>query len=299
MGQDLTKAITPPPLTLTQCFVDGQIDIARYMYYRRRIDGISSNQLLISLLSKNSSAIANGRMKSKQRKSRSVKRYKLLVRDDNGELRELLPTDTRWYQLYVQSEPLNNRSRAAFRLRFRIPYQSFIALSEEIEAHDLFYRWTQKDAVGDDSSNIKLLLLGVFRYIGRAWTMDDIEEANGISREVNRNFINTFLVYGSTILYNKWVIEPAINRNTSDQERLFRMAGFNGCIGSSDATHVGMLSCPAWTHNMHKGYKLNISSRTYNVTVDHSRKILGSTEGHPATWNDKTLILFDRLLKNQ
>ena len=37
-------------------------------------------------------------------------------------------------------------------------------------------------------------------------------------------------------------------------------------------------------------------ARTYNVTVDHSRRIIGSTTGHPGTWNDKTLILFDELI---
>ena len=39
-------------------------------------------------------------------------------------------------------------------------------------------------------------------------------------------------------------------------------------------------------------------ARTYNVTVDHSRRILGSTTGHPGTWNDKTLVLFDDLICN-
>ena len=102
--------------------------------------------------------------------------------------------------------------------------------------------------------------------------------------------------YGSTVLYKKWVTEPAINRNIIDQEKLFKIAGFDGCIGSTDATHVAMLKCPAWASNNNKGFKLNLPSRTYNATVDHSRRILCSTTGHPATWNDKTLVLFDPLL---
>ena len=32
------------------------------------------------------------------------------------------------------------------------------------------------------------------------------------------------------------------------------------------------------------------------MTVDHAHRILGSIIGHPATWNDKTLMLFDELL---
>ena len=38
MGQDISKSITPPPLTLHHCFVDGKIDIPRYLYYRRKLD---------------------------------------------------------------------------------------------------------------------------------------------------------------------------------------------------------------------------------------------------------------------
>ena len=47
---------------------------------------------------------------------------------------------------------------------------------------------------------------------------------------------------------------------------------------------------------MHKGFKLNVPARIYNMTVDHSKTILASTPGHPGTWNDKTLILFDEFI---
>ena len=103
----------------------------------------------------------------------------------------------------------------------------------------------KKDAIGDAASNTKLLLLGTLCYIGRSWTLDDLEEANGISREVNRIFLHTYLKYGSTVLYKKWVLDPVRKMNVSLHEKLFKMAGFNGCIGSTDATHVGMLNCAA------------------------------------------------------
>ena len=76
------------------------------------------------------------------------------------------------------------------------------------------------------------------------------------------------------------------------------MAGFNWCIGSSDATHVPMLSCASWATNSHKGSKLNVPARTYNITVNHKRQILGSTDGHPGTWNDKKLVLYYTIIKN-
>ena len=35
---------------------------------------------------------------------------------------------------------------------------------------------------------------------------------------------------------------------------------------------------------------------TYNITLDHSCCILGTTMGHPGTWNHNTLVLFDELV---
>ena len=90
---------------------------------------------------------------------------------------------------------------------------------------------------------------------------------------------------------------PASTTDPSEWERLFKLAGFSGCIGSSDGTHIGMLNCHSWATINHKGPKLNIPSRTYNTTVTHTRQILGTTFGHPATWNDKTIVLYDELLK--
>ena len=47
---------------------------------------------------------------------------------------------------------------------------------------------------------------------------------------------------------------------------------------------------------LHKRFKTCITSRTYNTAV--ARQTLGSTCGHPATYNDKTLIMFDELVSN-
>ena len=94
----------------------------------------------------------------------------------------------------------------------------------------------------------------------------------------------------------KHIRDPTNLIHVSNREKLVRLAGFNGCIGSTDATHVPMLRCPQWAQNTHKGFKLNFPARTYNVIVDHSRRILGSTSDHPGTWNDKTLVLFDDLI---
>ena len=38
------------------------------------------------------------------------------------------------------------------------------------------------------------------------------------------------------------------------------------------------------------------TARTYNITVNHRRRILSTTTGHPSRWNDKTLVRFDKFV---
>ena len=304
MGQDISKILYPPPLTFRQCFIDNKFCVYRYYFYRQRMeeeDRIFQMRMDFFNISKKRkfddvSADSNSNSSSSYSHSRSVKKHKLLVRADDGSLRALAPTDTLWYLLYVKTSPQDDRLKKIFRARFRIPYFYFCELVDDIIANEKFSRWTNPDAVGTQPSNLKLLLLGSLRYLGRAWTFDDVHEANGISREVNRNFFSCFMEYGSTVMYKKYVLDVADSIDVSNHERLFSMAGMPGCVGSGDATHISMLNCPSWASNSHKGFKLNLPARTYNLTVTHSKVILCSTTGHPSTWNDKTIVLYDPLI---
>ena len=38
------------------------------------------------------------------------------------------------------------------------------------------------------------------------------------------------------------------------------------------------------------------TTRTFNLGANHRRQILCSTTGHPGSWNDMTLVLFDKFL---
>jgi hypothetical protein len=73
----------------------------------------------------------------------------------------------------------------------------------------------------------------------------------------------------------------------------YRLAGFPGAVGSSDATHVVLERVQFKHRQSHLGFKMTHTARTYNITVNHRRRILSTTRGHPARWNDKTLCLFD------
>jgi DDE superfamily endonuclease len=70
-------------------------------------------------------------------------------------------------------------------------------------------------------------------------------------------------------------------------------AGLTGAIGSTDATHILLDKCSNLLKNLHSGGKMKQTARSYNITVNHRRRILSTTTGHPSRWNDKTLVRFD------
>ena len=58
-----------------------------------------------------------------------------------------------------------------------------------------------------------------------------------------------------------------------------------------------MERCVYCLRQLHLGYKLPHTARTYNLTCNHRRQILSTTSGHPARFNDKTLVLFDNFVQ--
>ena len=304
MGNSLQKSIYNPPRTFRECFNEGKLDIGKYIIYRRRVE--ENEDAMATLLKicsdiqlqkkRKAESVYDESSKKPRFHRRCVKRHAILVRNDDGELEQLQPKTTIWYRLYVCSTPTNKRIHNLFRRRFRLPHSAYLRLLDDVKNHPSFAEYHRLDAVGHRSTLLSLLLLGALRYLGRSWTFDDLEESTAISRESHRQFFLKFIKFGSIGLFNRYVRDAADSLRMSDLTDLFSQAGFNGCIGSTDATHVPMLSCASWAQIVHIGSKTKIPCRTYNLTVSHSRQILGTTTGHPATFNDKTLIMFDRLL---
>jgi hypothetical protein len=127
------------------------------------------------------------------------------------------------------------------------------------------------------------------RYIGRGWTFDDFEEATFIHEEAHHQFFHIFIHLESTMLCDKYVVSPQTSAESKTHMHELGIAGLTGAAGSSDATHVGMEQC---SYRL----KLKMPSRTYNIMVNHHRRLLSSTCGHPAHWNDKTIVLFDAFI---
>ena len=158
---------------------------------------------------------------------------------------------------------------------------------EEVTNIPLFNSWdsSRTGCVGVPSLPIELLLLGVLCYLGRGWCFDDLEEQTCISDKTHRTFLHVYLLFGSTTLFNKYVSLPADGAAAQRWAIEYVVAGFPGCIGSMDATHVGMLSCYYRLKQFNESWKLNTPS------VTQRRRIIHTTRGHRGRWNDQTLQL--------
>lgn len=106
-----------------------------------------------------------------------------------------------------------------------------------------------------------------------------------------------FITIGSTVLFDRYVRAPANPQEAAMHMGEFEMAGFPGCVGSADATHITIEKCSHRLRQNHKGGKTKLTTRTYNISVNHRRRIIGTTRGHPGSWNDQTLVLFDSFIR--
>ena len=77
----------------------------------------------------------------------------------------------------------------------------------------------------------------------------------------------------------------------------YEIAGFHGAVGSMDACHIIIEKCSHRLKQNHLGGKSKQTCRSYNLTCNHRRQILHTTPGHPARWNDKTIVLFATLVR--
>ncbi|KAG7342072.1 hypothetical protein IV203_007164 [Nitzschia inconspicua] len=178
------------------------------------------------------------------------------------------------------------------------PYEAYKDHLEELKQSSHFERWKEgkTDCVGRPAAPLSLLLLTALRYLGRGWTFDDLSEATAISEEVIRVFFHRYIEVGSTTLFQKYVLAPTTLEHANQQGNEYAMAVLAGAVGSMDAPHVLCHKMKRKLRQSHLGFKLNGTAKTYNLVCNHRRRILSTTTGHPARWNDKTIVKFDSVV---
>ena len=131
-----------------------------------------------------------------------------------------------WYCNYVTNpSPECSKWSNLFRRRCRMPFNAFLDLALQCEESILFDRWSPTRPIHKYNKSktipLKLLLLSSLRYLGRGWTFDDLHEATAINPETMRLFFHKFIEYGSSSLYNKYVLNPTSSMHMKDCEEEF------------------------------------------------------------------------------
>jgi hypothetical protein len=258
------------------------------------------------------SSVDEASIEPRLKRVRTTKKIQFFTHNEQGEQVPMTPLNSPWYSLYVVSPNIDvdkfhqnvvDKFHRKFRLRFRMPYGCFrdllhiVKTKEDEDGVPYFRRWMSHDATGSPSSPIELMLLGSLRYLGRGWTFDDIEEATCINQETHRQFFDIFITFGRAVLFPMYVVMPKTAEDVKDHMLEMASAGFPGNGGSTDATHVMSERISNAQQQSNKSWKLGCTARTFNLTCNHRRKILSTTSGHPARWNDKTLQIFDPLMQ--
>jgi len=107
--------------------------------------------------------------------------------------------------------------------------------------------------------------LGAFRYIGRGWCLDDLEEATYISAETHRRFLLQFFEIGSTAWFRQHVTFPTTAAEASEHTVEFMLAQCCGAIASTDATHV-VCDPHALQKHAHMAYKEKYPARVIHCS---------------------------------
>ena len=236
--------------SILECFDerDGSIDIVKYLDHANEVCSLQRcvTSAVLDLISgedivapRNSADVADTAASREPRK-RARKCVWARRSSGDGPLEVITPQESCWYGMYVsnlyieQSEKL----RAKFRSQFRLPYPNYNELLDAVQVDPLFVRWCGEKRNGKKSSPIELLLLGSLRYLGRGWTFDNIEESTAIDKEVHRVFFHKFIQFGSTVLFNKYVVTPVNLHEAMSHIAEYELAGLPGCVGSCDCTHI-------------------------------------------------------------
>jgi len=199
-----------------------------------------------------------------------------------------------WAQLYLSPESeeyIMTTKPELFRMRFRLTGECFEQLLGYIEDDraEYFSGFGRADAAGRPGVPIDLLLLGALRYLGRHCHFDDLQEATKVDKETHRRFFVRLCYWGRTRLFRKFCSPPSTNEEISNITKIYAAAGFPGCMGSFDVTHIPLQALSVNLVNQYKNGKHDYPTKAFQVVVDHTSKVLSVCPGMPGTYNDKTI----------
>jgi hypothetical protein len=211
-----------------------------------------------------------------------------------------------WWRQYILAEkgalscvspdPAQLLIQNTFRDRFRFPYAMYESLVKACKGDDMFGSSTL-DASFQEKVPIELKILGVLRVLARGVCFDEVAEYCNTKPEIHRVFFHLFCIKFIAKYRHVHIVAPTTDSEISHSLRMYERLGFPGCVGSVDCTHIPWDRCPAEYRSIYVG-KEGFPKIAYEVTCDHTHKILSVTPGHYGGRTDLTIVKFDGFINS-
>lgn len=135
-------------------------------------------------------------------------------------------------------------------------------------------------------------MLACLQILSRGNVFADIYHMSFISVQTVATTFHRFCMYFAAEMYDEHIYLPTGEDLRKVMEQYARI-GFPGAVGSTDVTHIYWGMCPYNQARMYTG-KEGKSTVAFQVTVDHSGRVLAVTRGFTGATNDKTIIRYDK-----
>lgn len=194
--------------------------------------------------------------------------------------------------LYVGNELIHHdvELQSQFRNRFRMTYNAYSELVQMCKCSDIFSAWHRKKN-NHRGSIIELLLLGSLRYLGWVGHLMTLKNLQQFPLTL---IVDSFI---ASVLFDKFVKFPINFEEAKTHMAELAIAGFPGCTGSADCTHIVTDRCQYNLKNHHLRAKSSLTMRSFSLTANHRRRILHTCPGGPGHWNDQTMVMYDSFIK--
>jgi len=173
-----------------------------------------------------------------------------------------------------------------FRNKFRMPCELFLKhFVPKLEEFNVF------PSKYESRIPLKIKAMIGLRILGRGNCADDISEMSGVGASTVHAIWHKFIRGVSRCMFPVYVTPPIGDHLQRVMDTYARL-GFPGAVGSVDCTHVPWNKCPIELKNLCKG-KEKFPSLSFEVVVDHTRRIHSCTDGFIGTASDAVIVVND------
>jgi hypothetical protein len=134
------------------------------------------------------------------------------------------------------------------------------------------------------------------RILGRGMTRYDDMDHTKMGATSIRIFFRDFCEMMNAKMREKWIYLPKDEAEVRECMAPYEAAGFPGCWGSADCTHVAWDRCPAGMRHMYKRGDKETPTVVWNVICNNSRRVMSVSRAFAGTQCDKTISQNDETM---